>query len=472
MSKPITHIIHKLNLEIDVPDEKLARKMYQQAGSLLQQYVLPKLEELLKRIDDGGLHININSLNIDIDASRTSSLEEVIKTQIAAAVMDEIAAVLKKNESDGKQEQPLKRTGHQQIVDAFIWFIEHGELPWWFADGSLLADSTNIIEAISNREAKFVPTFLQLLKCNVDAVNRLLLQYDAVLLTYLFSLLVPLEIFTEAAESERRLVNSRENNFNAEGIKLHYWQHVWRMHGVEALAQLSIDDFQKPLQLWIGALLSSDADNIRLNPFVVGDKLVDYKETSKEETTELDAHSDKRDERDGEIKVPVDGLLAAHAGLVLLHPFLQYFFAELKLLNGESFPDKKCRAIAVHVLHYLATGQECAPDFNLLFEKYLCGMSAEDTTNRYTKLTQEMKTEADGLLGSVVKHWSALKSTSAEALRESFLQRKGKLVVAESGHRIVMEQSSLDILLMRIPWNISLIKLPWLQQLIHVEWGV
>src|SRR6218665_3630308 len=82
-----------------------------------------------------------------------------------------------------------------------------------------------------------------------------------------------------------------------------------------------------------------------------------------------------------------EGALGRNAGLVLLHPFLLYFFKELDLLEGEDFKNESDRGIGVHLLHYLATGREQVPDFECLFEKYLCGMRPEQATHRYIKLT-------------------------------------------------------------------------------------
>jgi hypothetical protein len=163
-------------------------------------------------------------------------------------------------------------------------------------------------------------------------------------------------------------------------------------------------------------------------------------------------------------------LIGSNAGLVLLHPFLQYFFKELGLLKNEAFINDRSRDVAVHLLHYLATGEEHVADFDLVFEKYLCGMHAGQVTYRFINLSEHMKTEAVSLLHAVVKHWSVLKNTSIEGLREGFLQRKGKLIVTGNSFRIIMEQNTLDILLQQVPWNISLLKLPWMEHLIHVEW--
>ncbi|MBK8553377.1 MAG: hypothetical protein IPL53_20865 [Ignavibacteria bacterium] len=72
---------------------------------------------------------------------------------------------------------------------------------------------------------------------------------------------------------------------------------------------------------------------------------------------------------------------------------------------------------------------------------------------------------------SVIKHWSALKNTSAEGLRNTFFLRAGKLTMNEGECLLQVEQKSVDILLNKLPWGISMIKLPWMEDILKVEWS-
>ena len=68
------------------------------------------------------------------------------------------------------------------------------------------------------------------------------------------------------------------------------------------------------------------------------------------------------------------------------------------------------------------------------------------------------------------QHWSGLKSTSIDLLRNEFLKREGKLDIQDNNPRIFIEKKTQDILLEKIPWNISVTKIPWIEKLIYTDW--
>jgi hypothetical protein len=121
-------------------------------------------------------------------------------------------------------------------------------------------------------------------------------------------------------------------------------------------------------------------------------------------------------------------------------------------------------------LHYLANGQENPIEYELLFEKYLCGWDLDEPVPRRLKLSNAMKTESEKLLNAAIGHWKALKKTSPQGLREGFLQRAGKLVLNDFQHRLIVEGNTTDVLLSSLPWGYGLIKLPWLEQVLIVDW--
>ncbi len=162
-----------------------------------------------------------------------------------------------------------------------------------------------------------------------------------------------------------------------------------------------------------------------------------------------------------------------NAGVVLLNPFLVNFLKKLELLNENDFVDDYSRQKAVHLIHYLATGQTGLPDYDLLLPKLLCGVSFEEPIDRFIEIRKEDKEEADNLLSAAVEHWGALKKSSPDALREGFLQRDGKLEKVSNGWRLYVEQNTIDFLLSKLPfgWGLGTIKLPWMEEILYVEWG-
>lgn len=168
----------------------------------------------------------------------------------------------------------------------------------------------------------------------------------------------------------------------------------------------------------------------------------------------------------------IAGLFVNQAGLVLLHPFLRNYFHAVGLLDGDAFADESAQQTAIYLLHYLATRQTDAPEYELVLPKLLCGWLLNEPVNRNIELPEAALMEAENLLQTVINYWQALKSASPDGLRQGFLQREGKLTRSSDGNwQLQVEQQSIDILLSRLPWGLSMVKLPWMEELLIVEWN-
>ena len=159
-----------------------------------------------------------------------------------------------------------------------------------------------------------------------------------------------------------------------------------------------------------------------------------------------------------------------NAGLVILWPYFKNFFEILEILDDEGGLKPASTGRAIHLLQYLATGDAETPEYMLPLNKLLCGWSLERPVDRAVEFTAQEAEEADQLLRAVISHWSALKRTSVEGLRASFLQRDGLLSETESHWLLQVELMGHDILLDRLPWGISMIKLSWMKKMLRVDW--
>src|SRR5205823_13905763 len=111
------------------------------------------------------------------------------------------------------------------------------------------------------------------------------------------------------------------------------------------------------------------------------------------------------------------------AGVVLLHPFLPRLFEGLGIAEKDTLlqPER-----ALCLLHYLATGNRFAPEYDLLVPKVLCNVQLDTPVQSRVELSASAEEEAAALLAAVIRHWDALGNTSQENLRGSFLVRPGK----------------------------------------------
>jgi hypothetical protein len=159
------------------------------------------------------------------------------------------------------------------------------------------------------------------------------------------------------------------------------------------------------------------------------------------------------------------------AGLVLLHPFLPTLFNSFNFLLENNFSDETSRQHAVYLLGFLESGNKELPEHHLVLHKLLCGMPIDEPLMRIPDFDKDELVKTDELLEAVIGHWQALKNTSAEGLRQTFLQREGKLTIKDESCLLQVEQKTYDILLDKFPWGYSTIKLPWMKKILHVEWA-
>jgi hypothetical protein len=163
-------------------------------------------------------------------------------------------------------------------------------------------------------------------------------------------------------------------------------------------------------------------------------------------------------------------IIIEEAGLCLLAAYLPSFFIQLDYLQNGRFKSKAFAMRAVRLLEYMAAGKRSHREYVLQLPKILCGFGvteAFDTRSRFRK--KEIK-EADDLLQSVIENWKALKNTSIDGLRTSFLQRKGIVTETEQSWTLQVEKKGFDVLLNSVPWPFATIRLPWMKKMIVVNW--
>lgn len=166
----------------------------------------------------------------------------------------------------------------------------------------------------------------------------------------------------------------------------------------------------------------------------------------------------------------------ANAGLVLVSAYLPRLFQQLDFLAPDpsgrmEWKSPALRDRAVHLLQWLVDERCDAPEPLLALNKLLCGMHPSEPVTAAIEATDAELEQCRALLAAVIANWPVLGSTSAAALRETFLQRDGRLARAENGWTLEVERKVLDILIDQLPWGFSTILHPWMRALITVDWA-
>ena len=162
-------------------------------------------------------------------------------------------------------------------------------------------------------------------------------------------------------------------------------------------------------------------------------------------------------------------IIVGSAGIVLFHPYLEYFFRALNLLDDTGreivYPGK-----AVQLLHYLVTGETYCQESETVLHKVLCGIKVNEPLYTQYPVSADEQAECQSLLEAVIRNWPALRNTSPQGLQETFLQRAGKLSRKDDHWLLQVEQKTVDVLLNKLQWPLSVIRLPWMESWLQVEW--
>ncbi|SEN77115.1 hypothetical protein SAMN05192574_10490 [Mucilaginibacter gossypiicola] len=484
-----THIIHKLVLDIEVSRRNAARKVQDDAVQYFEQVLLKKLEQLLDSMDVPA-HVCIDRIDLDLGNGK---LEDVFE-QLQAGLAKVLEPVLSPDILPGSDERDNEisyslLTEEQQAFSVFVYFLNTGKLPWYtVAETDWLQQEDTWLSKLSElliNDRTYQLKLINLFKGSQLTI-RLFSQFGIVFIKGLVAVLLhmdagELQRKLDAATGKIRDLMGRQpvNDFK----DLSLTELAGDMGNVieKLLLMISLrtgnsefpDD--RVIVKKLVELIPVEAATVISMPVA---KLVQIAEIVIQSTENKAAPPANKpvatpdNTSETEIKEieQADGRYVNQAGLVLLHPFLEYFFKDFGLLQDNDFADLPARQLAIHLLHYLGSGNVNGFEYDLGFEKFLCSWPAGESLERDIEIPQRMLNEGDNMLRTVIKYWKALKNTSPGGLREGFLMRKGKLIEAEQPVRLIVERMDLDILLSSLPWGIGVIKLPWMDEPFYVEW--
>ncbi|WPV02856.1 contractile injection system tape measure protein [Mucilaginibacter sp. cycad4] len=491
------HIIHKVILDIEVSQRGTAQKVQDEAVRYFEQVLLKKLEQLLDDMDVPA-HVLIDKIDLDLGSGKLEDVLEQLEASLYKTLEPVIYPVILPvgNEPDNEITYSLL-TEEQQAFSVFAHFLNTGRLPWytgaatvWVRDES--AWLSHLIALLINN-GTYSTRLTGLLKSSPLALSRLFNQFGIIFIKKLAAILLKIEIQTLQKAIDtivvelRRIIiaelandaevlnikNSGEaisaRGFDSDAIEKLLLMLCLSTGRVEPVNNNDSVILRKLTDLIIGELKASASLSNNLIQ-IVEKAIKSIESSSPPQKNKPIATPDHVAETSVEKQEDTGGIYVNQAGLVILHPFLEYFFKDFGLLQDNDFVDLPARQLAVHLLHYLGTGNINAFEYDLYFEKFLCRWPLDEPLAREVEIPQRMLDEGDNMLRTVIKYWKALKNTSPGGLRDAFLIRNGKLIEAEQPARLIVERMDLDILLSSLPWGIGVIKLLWMDEPFYVEW--
>ncbi len=398
-----------------------------------------------------------------------------------------------------RRETPAALMNEMQArLTAFLHFLQEGRLPWWFEHGGTECFGSAFQDGLTEKEVRKILYAVERgtrqfedswqIKSNAQAIRCVQVLEDAVLLRMMaekglamLELQHEWELLKKACQRfghyfpafRQRYWMLRLQTSSIEHWDAAHWAVIFpTITPVHLLAVIlgeltSIND--APLAQFLSSRLTeqqkdsvkTDVSTIPASQNKTGTSVVESKTVRKQEERQTANTKNGTEEE--------EGLYLEAAGLVLLHPFLTELFSATGCRVSNEWTEQG-RQRAVRLLGYLSDGDENLPEYRLVFQKILAGLVPEEPLEAIAPITDDALASCDELLDAVLKHWSALKSTGKDGLREGFLQRPGILRTGTNGMQLEMEKRAQDVLISRLPWGYSMVRLPWMEQLIAVNW--
>ena len=526
------HQIKKQVLQLLVDPGLDAFAIQQAASNCYWEEILPVLERVFDELSSEGEYLRVDRLELDLGKITADYLR-------AGGIRAGLYALLKRQLEEGLKGRPSAETplpsresGPEHALRQWLYYMQHGRLHW--SQSSLGSDAYNAVLETLSADYAAVSHLREVMLRDARLLSRIAAQHPDTFLETLTGILVAekqtglIGLIGDILRMTRRLeADPRPGTASAEtglvgdqGVSsfrssnLSAWMErhseflslpeprrkeaVWRM----VLRQAA----ENPATFRAGGASTLLWDGLSGNDRLLASQLQRLTpapgRTTPPPTPEETSFADKvppaatgepaakpaakpaipmgtdspEDLRFDEAEVDEEGMYVAHAGVILLHPFLSTCFSRLHWWEEGHFMDSLAWQKAVFLLHYLATGEidatgeKAAPEYQLVLPKILCGYSPGMPLPATGGLTEEECAEGDELLQMVLIRWEKLQSTSVTGLREGFLQRPGKLFRRNDRLVLLVEGHAIDVLLDFLPWGLGIVKLPWMQEILYVEW--
>jgi hypothetical protein len=475
---PEKNIIRKQVVDIHLFKSSPSVALQQEASAWCNVELLPAIEKRLERYALMKEVIRLDVISVELantGKELTEQLAEKISMEIERVIESKISSV-SKNEVKLLQ----KEAG---LIETLIFFLLNGYLPWWKTP----ADFYEQLKGISagNFSEKEIQSLKEILHQPV-AARRLAsirpLEIFPQILSMVFDINYDsLENLLVLAEKLKSIIPGKRFEENLGGDfkeqilatiiqkeKFLVRNAILRMLAL-VISKYKIDEndlltFIQSHSILTEAEFSAIAQLLSNEmPFLSKEETFDKAPEKKDQQEE----KQKKILKEKHAEQKEEGIYINNAGLVLIAPFLTRLFENIGITEANMLNSKE---LGVAIVQWLATGNEEYAEFELVFPKILCGMEPEDNVTIIDTIPATFQQEGRELLQSVIKHWSILKDTSIEGLRQNFLQRNGKLSFQKNEWLLQVEQRAYDILLQHLPWNISLIRLPWMPYILKTEW--
>jgi hypothetical protein len=459
------HLIQQHTLDIRCTSADFGKEVQRLVSDLLERELYPKLELLLDQYSDENHVWKIENLKLELPPI----VKKNWKASLIQHTLTEIEVYLKSNFPNLKENQTLGINSENELISSeiqsknlFFYFLKNGRFP---ENGGLKNLSDLLFDLKINEP--FVEDLVLVFLENPNVLVRLKTIFGA-----------KPSVFSE---------NEFEN-----WVAFIAWQFYFFKEKKASIATIKSIIEQFSIQHWdlkqkdfliFKAFLNPENKSTRKETSVVENEILTFwemvldeivlgntLEKNKKESEVLKLENELEAEKPSsktENKIYIE-----NAGLVIFHPFLKSLFEQLQLNKKDVWTSKSNQHKAILLTQFLVTGETKMGENELVLNKILCGMPIQNVVNTKLKLTNDEIEKCENLLLAVIEHWKILGDTSITGLRETFLQRKGKITIGGNEKlELWVKQTAIDVLMDRLPWGIKMVQTPWMKDFLECYWN-
>lgn len=488
------HLIHSNSFDIQCSSSDFGKELHQQLGYLLEKEFYPKLEKLFEIYEQNNYTWSIDLLELELpNISKKNWKSEIVNQSLF-----QIEEFLKKN-------RPLIQNIPDENKITSGMFVSDGNyaslLFFDFLKSGILDENS-----ISNKLVKIISE----IEINTDFIKKLIEYFGinpVLLIRWVFS--VPddfkekvlnhisdfpvhlsriLEIIIKNSTAAPHEIDGVYNQFLKKNLLPTQWIELFQwviylypkvtlnkelMQSFITLSEKHFHILPKDLNSLTEVIRHSrQIDISEVSPESVK-FFQELKERFSNETNKFDDNQYIDDIIQNEFtEKTVDIYFITNAGLVIFHPFLEKLFEQLDLYKNGEWNEPYSRHKAILLTQYLITGRDEFYENELILNKILCGLPVKSEVNTKLQITEKEKDKCRSLIEAVMEHWKTMSGSSFEALRETFLQRAGKLDLSSTySYELWVEERGVDVLLAQLPWGIGMIKTPWMVYYLTCNWN-
>lgn len=472
-----SHIIRKATLNFNLNGNYDGLQLQQEISGWAGETLIPALDSALAVFGAGEEVMVIDSLSIDIEIDSKADWKQGLEEKI----FGKLAEMVRRKVGEREKKEVVFRSREQSFTDILHHYLESGRLPWNAAFSSADEFKARLNQWVGECDAAaFIDAFDGYRTPGAMARLSGLLERRSLEILVPVVTGIPAEevkaIFRDATaltdqviKDERKrskVLSDFERIFLTASVTqttvaeiVARWLRQSGLARESAFPQAGVAKFLHP------EVAAAVREVQRSSSVAQQSPVAESKDQSEpERITRKHPSSEDEEKHEKELQ---EGIYVNNAGSVLIAPFLPALFERTGIAaNGIILQPE----IALALMNYCITGRAQAFEFELALPAVFCGIKPGTVAGMVAVDDASMLREAEEMLDSAIEHWSVLKDTSADGLREAFLQRNGKLVQGESEWLLIVEQKPYDMLLQQLPWNISMIKLPWMDKPLITQW--